>query len=223
MGDLGGDGDQSEKPVRQVELSPFHIGATEITQGQWSSLMGESIFDLRKKAGFTGESPYGSGPNHPVYYVSWETAVEFCNRLTERERTRSGLSKSFVYRLPTEAEWEYACRAGWEEPFGGDPFEMGKIAAFGGTAEVGQFPANEFRLQDMHGNVWEWSQDYYRPNYSGLSTRDPVGPTSGDSRVFRGGSWLDGMRAARSSSRGFALPTLRHRTVGFRVVLAARP
>lgn len=220
MGDNTGRGNLSELPVRSVELSPFHLGSTEVTQSQWKSITGESLSDLRKAAGFKGDKSYGEGPEHPVYYVSWEAATDFCRQLTAKERAESGLPRNYSYRLPTEAEWEYACRAGSRTPFAGDPFESGKIGGFGNADPVGQIEANGFGLHDMHGNVWEWCQDFYRPNYDGLTSKNPGGPTSGETRVFRGGSWLEAEHAARASTRGFGLPTLRQRTIGFRVALA---
>jgi len=219
MGDSSGDGSADELPLRSVELSAFHLGAIEITWGQWREVMGNSPADLRKEAGYSGSVPWDFGDDRPASYVSWEDAVEFCQRLTALERERSNLPREWSYRLPTEAQWEYACRAGSRGSFHGDPNASGEFGMTGGPVATGTYEANPFGLFDMHGNVWEWCQDFHQEGYQGMATRDPAGPASGEARVFRGGSWMDGAFAARASSRGYGLPTLRHPAVGFRVAL----
>lgn len=221
MGDLEGTGEPGELPVRKVTVSPFHIAATGTTQAQWQALMGKSIAELRAKAGFSGERPWGIGPDHPVYYVSHHSAVEFCRKLTASAQQKQEIPAGYAYRLPTEAEWEFACRAGSSQSFAGEARDIGEIASYNGAIETGSKPSNGFGLFDMQGNVWEWCQDFYAP-YSASETNDPAGPPSGESHVFRGGSWMEEPTAARPSSRGYGLPELQHRSIGFRVVLAPR-
>lgn len=220
MGDFAGEGEPDELPVREVSVDAFHLSATEVTQAMWQLHSKLSLQDLRREAGFSGNRQWGEGPNHPIYYVSYEDAVEFCRKLTEAEQKMGKIPPGYAYRLPTEAEWEYACRAGSSVAFQGDPWEIGEIGSYGGAAVVGSKKANEFGFFDMQGNVWEWCQDFYSPSYEGLSNMNPKGPPGGSSRVFRGGSWTEEQEAARPSARGFASPEFRHRTVGFRIALA---
>ncbi len=222
MGDLAGEGEPDELPVRDVEISAFHLASTEVTQAMWQQHSSLSIQDLRREAGFAGNQLSGEGPNFPVYYVSYEDALDFCAKLTTAEQQLGKIPPGYVYRLPTEAEWEFACRGGSTQSFSGDPWEIGEIAGYAGAAEVGSKKANPFNLFDMQGNVWEWCQDFYTPTYTGLSLMDPVGAPTGSTRVFRGGSWMEEQEAARPSARGYALPDFRHRTVGFRVALGTK-
>jgi formylglycine-generating enzyme required for sulfatase activity len=155
-----------------------------------------------------------------MYYVSWEEAVDFCERLSQKENGK--------YRLPTEAEWEYACRAGTDTRFyyGNDLSysQLGEYAWYGNnsgseTHPVGQKKPNAFGLYDMHGNVWEWCQDWYGENYySQRSEVDPKGPDTGTARVLRGGSWFNLPRICRSASRLRLTPGYRFISGGFRVV-----
>lgn len=220
MGDLLGEGDFDELPTREVSLDVFHLSSTEVTQSMWQLHSDLLIQDLRREAGFAGNRLWGEGPNHPVYYVSYEDAIEFCQWLTEAELRLGKIPSGYSYRLPTEAEWEYACRAGSTDSFATDSWELGEIASFNGAAEVGAKQANAFGFFDMQGNVWEWCQDFYSPSYEGLSGENPTGVSSGKSRVFRGGSWMEEEEASRPSARGYALPEFRHRSLGFRVALA---
>jgi formylglycine-generating enzyme required for sulfatase activity len=168
--------------------------------------------------------------------VSWNDAVEFCEQLSEMpEEKRAGR----VYRLPTEAEWEYACRGGASSS---KPFSFGDSLSstqanfdgnypYGGadkgpylarTTRVGSYEANAFGLYDMHGNVWEWCADWYDQNYYKDSPRnDPKGPATSTSRVLRGGSWLDVGRVCRAAFRYDFEPGDRNFIIGFRVVLVA--
>lgn len=221
MGDLEGNGEPGELPVRQVSVQEFHMASTETSQTQWESIMGKNIEELRNDAGFKGDRPWGQGPRVPVYYVTHDEATEFCRRLTDLETKNGTIPANSRYRLPTEAEWEYACRAGSEKSFSGEAWDIGEIATYNGAAESGSKQANAFGLFDMQGNLWEWCQDVYAP-YDPGSVRDPVASSGGESRVFRGGSWMEESTAARPAARGFGPPTLRHRTVGFRVVLDSR-
>ncbi|MBW3543969.1 MAG: formylglycine-generating enzyme family protein, partial [Planctomycetes bacterium] len=180
----------------------------------------------------------GGGPEHPMENVLWERAVDFCKRLSQRpEERRAGRT----YRLPTEAEWEYACRAGTTTPFHFGDALSSTQANFNGdypyrdaakgpylrkTAPVGSYAPNAFGLYDMHGNVAEWCADWYDPDYYRDSPReDPLGPPVGvvptDFNtwylVVRGGSWLDDARACRSAYRFRAMPNNTYRLIGFRV------
>jgi formylglycine-generating enzyme required for sulfatase activity len=220
MGDLDGEGETDELPVRVVEVAPFHLASTEVTQKAWGYHSKLTIQDLRREAGFLGNQLSGEGPGHPVYYVSYDAAVEFCEKLTMAEQQLGKIPPGFVYRLPTEAEWEYACRAGANESFQGDSREIGEIAGYNGSITAGTKKANGFGLYDMQGNVWEWCGDYYQSGYQGLTGSFPRGPATGQSRVFRGGSWMEEETAARPSARGYALPDFKHRTVGFRLALS---
>ena len=177
----------------------------------------------------------GGGPSHPVEHVSWEEAVEFCHKLSEKpEEKRLGR----VYRLPTEAEWEYACRGGAPSPM---PFHFGdslfsaqanfdgnypyggasKGQYLGRTTAVGSYQANAFGLFDMHGNVWEWCADWFG-GYPSQALKDPTGPATGAHRVLRGGSWNCSGHYCRSACRGHSDPGRRNFGIGFRVVCSAR-
>ena len=155
--DMGStDGDSDERPVHRVRISrDFYLGIHEVTQAEYRAVTGKSPSNFK-------------GDDLPVEKVSWEEANEFCRLLTERERTAGGLPSGMVYRLPTEAEWEYAARAGTTTKycFGDDESGLGEYAWYGGnsgstTHPVGQKRPNAWGLYDMHGNVWEWCQDWY--------------------------------------------------------------
>jgi formylglycine-generating enzyme required for sulfatase activity len=175
-------GDSGEKPVHKVTITkPFYFGKYEVTQEQWQAVMGSN-------------PSYFKGPKNPVEKVSWEDCQKFVAKLDEK--SRSGGAK---FGLPTEAQWEYACRAGTTTSysFGDDPKNIGDYAWSGGksarkTHPVGQKKPNPWGLYDMHGNVWEWCADraalWY---YDHSPANDPVGPSFGDSRVLRGGSYDD--------------------------------
>jgi len=198
----------------QVTLTkPFYMGRTEVTQGQWKKVMGTEPWK--------GEGDVQEGDDYPAVYVSWDDAVEFCKKLSAMEGK--------VYRLPTEAEWEYACRGGTKTAFsfGDDEAELGKYAWFDGNAwdidekyahRVAQKLANPFGLHDMHGNVWEWCSDW-DGDYPSTPLTDPRGPGSGSSRVLRGGSWNNGPYFVRCASRNDYAPEYRFNSVGFRLVL----
>jgi formylglycine-generating enzyme required for sulfatase activity len=244
-----------EGPQHEVVLTrPFFLGVHVVTVGQFKAFV--------KEAGYQTEAEKGGGANrlfpdsswqtdaqtnwqnpgfeqtdeHPVVCVSWNDAVAFCGWLGKKE----GRS----YSLPTEAEWEYACRAGTTTPyFNGDDVE--KLAEVGNvpdatatrkfqnwpwtiaaedgyvfTAPVGKFQANGFGLYDMHGNVWEWCQDWYGAEYYRSANRkDPQGPLNGDSRLHRGGSWLYDARRCRAAHRQACTPASRGSDIGFRVRL----
>jgi sulfatase modifying factor 1 len=192
----------------------FYIQTTEVTQGQWKAVMGTEPWK--------GKSYVKDGPDYAASYVSWDDAVAYCKKLSEKE--------SKTYRLPTEAEWEYACRAGtttrWS--FGNDEKVIGDYAWYKENAydidekyahQVGLKKPNAFGLYDMHGNVFEWCHDFYGEDYYQQSPeKDPTGPTSGEARVLRGGSWDDGTRHTRSAGRGRGETDALSGNFGFRVV-----
>ncbi|GIW90010.1 MAG: hypothetical protein KatS3mg109_0442 [Pirellulaceae bacterium] len=202
-----------EKPQHRVRIyRPFYLAVTEVTQEQYQQVMG------------TNPSYFQGAPKRPVENVSWNDAVEFCRRLSQKEGKE--------YRLPTEAEWEYACRAGsttrWS--FGNDASELGEYAWYGGnsggtTHPVGQKKPNAWGLYDMHGNVWEWCADWYDEVYYRTSPLDdPKGPDSGRFRVLRGGSWVYHRPGTfRCAFRYNGRPDLRYDAGGFRVARTLTP
>jgi formylglycine-generating enzyme required for sulfatase activity len=187
--------DETQHPV--TISNPFYMQTTEVTQGQWKAVMGTEPWK--------GEKYVKEGANYAAVYVSWDDAVAYCKKLTEKEGK--------TYRLPTEAEWEYACRAGTETAwgFGDDEASLGDYAWHNKNAsdigeryahQVGLKKANAFGLYDMHGNVWEWCYDYFGEDYYKQSLeKDPTGATSGSFRVLRGGSWYFLTRDTRSAYR----------------------
>ena len=191
---------------------PFGLGKTEVTQGQWKSVMGTDFWE-------------GSDKDCPATYVSWDDATEFCEKLTAIERKAGKLKVNEEYRLPTEAEWEYACRAGTETAFSfGDGSKLGEYAWFDGNArnvgekvacKVGTKKPNPWGLYDMHGNVWEWCSDWYDTKLSGGV--DPKGPEKGSLCVHRGGSWWDGPGYCRSARRDYRDPSSGYDSLSFRV------
>jgi formylglycine-generating enzyme required for sulfatase activity len=192
----------------------FYMQTTEVTQSQWTAVMGTEPWK--------GEDYVKEGDNYPAVYVSWDDAVAYCKKLSEKEGK--------TYRLPTEAEWEYACRAGTKTTwsFGDDEKDLGDYAWYDGNAldidekyahQVGQKTPNAFGLYDMHGNVWEWCHDYYgQYYYKESSEKDPPGPASGSSRVSRGGSWVFNSRYTRSAVRKWDDADYRSDNFGFRLV-----
>jgi formylglycine-generating enzyme len=204
-----------EKPQHLVRITKaFYLQTTEVTQGQFEAVMGTTPW--------RGELHVKEGPEYAASYVSWDDAQEFCRLLSEKDGK--------TYRLPTEAEWEYACRAGTSTVyfFSDDASHLGEYAWWGGITgngncrseqyahEVRQKQPNAFGLHDMHGNVREWCQDCYG-NYVSPPASDPVGPSSGSSRVFRGGCWDDPPVYCRSAYRNWNAPSDRDDFVGFRV------
>jgi formylglycine-generating enzyme required for sulfatase activity len=183
---------------------------TEVTQGQWKALMG-------------GNPSYfkNAGRDAPVEQVSWDDALEFCHRLTERERLAGGLPEGYEYSLPTEAQWEFACRAGTTGDYAGDLAATAWYLNNSGntTHRVAQKQANLWGLYDMHGNVWEWCKDWYG-DYPVGSATDPTGPSLGTLRVYRGGGLYSNARDCRSPNRYGLAPGFRGLRLGFRVALA---
>lgn len=214
---MGSDiGDSDEQPVHNVTLDGYWIGATEVTQAQWESVMGTDIRQQRDKAGYS--SLYGEGSNYPMYYVNYDEAKEFCRRLSERTGR--------TYTLPTEAQWEYAARGGRDGVRDNYTYSgsnsIGSVAWYYGnsgdrTNPVGRKSPNQLGLYDMSGNLWEWCLDYYG-SYSSSSQTNPTGPSSGDFRVLRGGSWDFDESNCRVTNRFYSNPSLRDSDDGFRVV-----
>ncbi|MEP7342803.1 MAG: SUMF1/EgtB/PvdO family nonheme iron enzyme [Acidobacteriota bacterium] len=207
---MGSNERDNEKPIHRVTLSPFHIGKYQVTQAQWQTVMDENPSRFK-------------GDKLPVENVPWDDAVKFCEKLSKQTGRN--------YRLPTEAEWEYACRAGSTTKycFGDDDallkdYAWYKVNSGNKTHPVGEKKPNDWGLHDMHGNVWEWCQDWYDKNYYKQSPeKDPQGPASGDYRVLRGGSWYGNLDNARAVVRDFNLPAFRYYITGFRVVLCRPP
>jgi formylglycine-generating enzyme required for sulfatase activity len=199
-------GFDEEKPVHRVTISRrFQMQITEVTQGQWEAVMGSNPSYFKN-----------CGKDCPVEQVSWNDAKVFIVRLNER-------NDGWLYRLPTEAEWEYAARAGTTGQFAGNLDDMAWYDANSGntTHPVSQKQANAWGLYDMHGNVWEWVEDWYGHYPSGAAT-DPKGPSSGSARVCRGGSWFNGAGSCRSELRNISAPDDRGNDLGFRLVRTAR-
>jgi formylglycine-generating enzyme required for sulfatase activity len=210
MGSPVGEADRidDERRHRVTISQAFYLQTTEVTQGQWQKVMGDNP-----------SSFYACGKDCPVENVSWSDAQAFIKTLNKLEQTDK-------YRLPTEAEWEYACRAG--NPgrfcFGDDEAELAAYAWFldnsgKKTHPVGRKKPNAWWLHDMHGNVWEWCQDWYGLPYAMGSGTDPQGPPTGEKgRVLRGGSWGDHPWALRSAFRyRLSLPIGKSNFIGFRV------
>lgn len=210
------DDELNAKPQHRVKISkPFFLGRHEVTQLQWKTVM--------KTEPWKGVGSVKVGDDYPATCVTWGEAVAFCTKLTQKDGRK--------YRLPTEAEWEYACRAKSNDHFhfGDRPAELDAYSWFEGNVgankfaqRVGQKQPNKFGLYDMHGNVWEWCSDWYADDYYSKSpVMDPPGPPQGAVRVGRGGSWNHGPLFCRSAFRGKTSPTERHNILGFRV--AASP
>ena len=215
------DADSDEKPQHRVRITkPFYLGKYLVTQEQWEAVMGNNPSDFK-------------GPKNPVEQVSWEDCRRFLRKLNAKSGSAGG---KFV--LPTEAQWEYACRAGSTTRyyFGDDRGQLGKYAwytelAIGrdgmahvlkdfrkGTHPVGEKKPNAFGLYDMHGNVWEWCQDWFDDRYYAKSPLDdPIGPATGSLRMYRGGGWGNDLWYCRSACRGGGDPKFRQGNQGFRV------
>ena len=204
---MGSEELDDEKPVHKVKINnPFYLGTYLVTQREWKAIMGDN------PSGFKGD-------DLPVENVSWDNVQEFIKKLSEKEGTDK-------YRLPSEAEWEYACRAGTiiRYSFGDSESKLGGYAWYDNNSDekthpVGQRKPNPWGLYDMHGNVWEWVQDVYHKNYDGAPT-DGSAWESGDGarRVFRGGSWYYDARLCRSAIRASFGPRHRSSSLGFRLL-----
>ncbi len=210
-------GRQENNTQHEVTISQdYHLGIYEVTQSQYEKVMGVN------PSHFQGAKIVGESANLPVDQVSWGDAVEFCKRLSDLpEEKKAG----HAYRLPTEAEWEYACRAGSQTTysFGESSLLLFDHAWFdrnsiGQTHPVGEKKPNAWGLYDMHGNVWELCSDWYS-EYAKGSVTDPVGPKRGSIRVSRGGCWRIEYDLCASARRRKTEPADRHNSCGFRVVM----
>jgi formylglycine-generating enzyme required for sulfatase activity len=205
MGDAWGDGWSHELPTHEVTVSSFYMGKYEVTQAEVEAILGDHVWS----------DTYGKGDDYPAYSVSWYEAVEYCNVLSSMEGldpcytiSETSVSCDFTkngYRLPTEAEWEYAAGGGSSNrtKYAGTNSEisLGNYAWYGLNSgnkphPVGEKQPNALGLYDMSGNVWEWCWDWYG-SYSSTSQTNPTGPSSGSYRVLRGGSWYDGATYCR--------------------------
>ena len=206
----------SEKQVGVTITRAFELGKTVVTQKQWTEVMGTDPWNW--------ENDKETGDNYPAVYVSWNDASLFCEHLTSYEREAGRLSANQTYRLPTEAEWEYACRAGTTTAYsyGDDESKLDDYAWYkdnsgGNLNEVATKKPNPWGLFDMHGNVWEWCEDWHEDSLSGGD--DPKGPSAGSTRVVRGGSWCDYESRCRSAVRYYSFyPACRRYNYGFRLV-----
>ncbi|MHB1425325.1 MAG: SUMF1/EgtB/PvdO family nonheme iron enzyme [Gemmataceae bacterium] len=230
---------ENDEFQHEVEITqPFHVGIYPVTQEQYERVMGVNP---------SWFSPTGGGQledldtrQFPVERVSWQDALEFCSRLSALPEERA---RERIYRLPTEAEWEYVCRGGPFIKKPSPPFHFGNSLSptqanfngnypYGGaakgqylqrTSKVASYPANPLGLFDLHGNVWEWCSDWYDAEYYQRGPRrNPQGPANGERRVLRGGSWYYGARYCRAAYRGGYAPGDRNDGGGFRVVLAVQ-
>jgi formylglycine-generating enzyme required for sulfatase activity/serine/threonine protein kinase len=208
---MGSDkGASHEKPPTRVTLTrPFWLGKTEVRQRDWEALMSKN------PSRFVGE-------DRPVDGVTWIEAMNFCRKLTERERAAERLPPGYAYTLPSAAQWEYACRAGTTGDYASDLDRAGWYAknSENQTHPVAQKRANAWGLHDTHGNVWEWCADWSPEKLPGGSVRDYTGPSTGTSRIYCGGSWTNMAGNCRSASRSSMPPNDRHSWVGFRLALA---
>lgn len=220
-------GGNAEKPAHQITITrPFYMGKYEVTQAQWQAVMGNNPSHYK-------------GDKLPVEQVSWDDANTFIARLNAR-------NDGFTYRLPTEAEWEYAGRAGTTSAYywGNDEIQACRYAnvadqtatekypnmqlvqcrdGYADSSPVGSFQPNSFGLYDMAGNVEEWCEDWYGENYYGSSPgSDPDGPATGKGRVVRGGSFGHAVAWSRSAGRSYATPDSTFSNAGFRVVAVMR-
>ncbi len=217
-----------EGPQHQVSVPTFYMGKYEVTQAQWRAVAGLPKVDRDLKANPSNFK----GDNLPVEQVSWEDAIEFCARLSNKTGK--------TYRLPSEAEWEYACRAGTTTPFAFGETITPELVNYDGNYPYGSAPKGEYRLKttpvgslgvangfglyDMHGNVWEWCADPWHENYNGAPGDGSIWEVNSDKsyRVLRGGSWNYLGNLCRSAYRNRSTPDYRNSNLGFRVVVVAR-
>jgi formylglycine-generating enzyme required for sulfatase activity len=221
----GDDCGYDEKPLHSVTLSDFLIGETEVTQALWETVMGTTVREQRDKANPSWPMR-GEGASYPMYYVNWDEAVEFCNKLNEK--LQSKLPPGFRFALPTEAQWEYAARGGNKSQhykYAGSN-TIDEVAWYsnttneGGTKPVKTKKANELGLFDMSGNVDEWCSDWDTWDYYRSSPQtNPKGPSSGTHRVIRGGVWNLDAHTCRVSYRSRTTPESRSNGGGFRLAL----
>jgi formylglycine-generating enzyme required for sulfatase activity len=226
MGSPAGEKDRFAKNEAQVSVTiskGFYLGKYSVTQAEFKAVMGTTPW--------AGRRYVKEGDDYPATYVDWNDAAEFCRKLTARESQAGRLPQGYVYALPTEAQREYACRAGTTTAysFGDDAGNLGDYAWWGGISgdgnakteqyahRVGQKKPNPWGLYDMHGNVWEWCRDACGRKLPGGT--DPLGETGGLIHVFRGGSWGDEARDCRSARRDGSATEYRDYILGFRASL----
>jgi sulfatase modifying factor 1 len=238
----------TDRPGRPLGASPqsvtlrhgFWVGKFEVTQAQWQRVMGASLREQRAKdprqprpvGDGTTRDHVGEGPDYPIYYTSHAEAEEFCRKLTGTERGAGRLELRWEYRLPTEAQWEFACRAGtttvtaFGDRLGSAQANFDGIHPFNGaatgpylheTTPVGRYPANGWGLHDMHGNVWEWCRDGFTETPGGGT--DPVEDPSSSRRTYRGGCWHNPGALCLSASRARGEVGDRGSGLGFCVAL----
>jgi len=229
------DRDDDEGPRHSVNISSFELMSTEVTQGMWEAVMGTDVRYYRDLA--NPDWPlYGEGSNYPMYYVSWNDCQEFIEKLNE-------LDSRHTYRLPSESEWEYACRAGTRTRFYWSDSDSESTvkqycwffknaraeywstphASQEGTQQVGTKTPNPWGLFDMSGNVYEWCEDTYQSSYDGAPTDGSAWVSSGaSSRVLRGGSWSSYARFCRSANRNLYSADSRVSYLGFRLARSVR-
>ena len=226
MGAPEGEGEPAEHPQHEVEITrPFWMGIFPVTQEQYQSVIETNPSYFCSTGGGAGRVEGMDTSDFPVEQVDWEEALDFCSRLSalpeEKPRRR--------YRLPTEADWEYACRGGaaaYAPYHFGSKLGSGHANVFdwkpNRTTRVGSYPANALGLFDMHGNVWEWCHDGWGGRYYARSPkRNPPGPRKRNSRVMRGGSWWNDGKYSRISARNCARHETRYYNMGFRVCFTA--
>jgi formylglycine-generating enzyme required for sulfatase activity len=211
---MGSTAQRHERPMRRVDIAAFHCGRYPIRQDQW-----QWVAALPQVERSLDPNPSQFiGKDLPVDNVSWLDAIEFCQRLSRHTGQ--------TYRLPSEAEWEYACRANTDTPFSYGENLTAELANFTGrekTTPVGSFPPNGFGLHDLHGNIWEWCADLWHENYQGAPTNQQpwlTNPAS-EHRVLRGGSWFNNQWNCRSSNRNWVNPEVRSWLYGLRVVTSS--
>jgi formylglycine-generating enzyme len=227
-------------PVRVTLSHGFWMGKFEVTQAQWQHVNGATLREQRARDpkqprplgdGSTREH-VGEGSEYPIYFTSHADAEEFCRKLTEAERGAGRLEPGWEYRLPTEAQWEFACRAGtttttaFGDQLSGTQANFDGSKPFNGapagpylheTTPVGRYPANAWGLHDMHGNVWEWCLDGFTETPRGGT--DPLEPSSSSRRIYRGGCWHNPGVLCLSTARGWGEVNNRGSGLGFRVAL----
>ena len=222
---------ESEQPQHRVRITkPYYVSVYEVTQGEYERVMAANPSSFSSRGSSSDKVSGQDTIRFPVESASWEEAMEFCRKLSLLPEEKAAGRQ---YRLLTEAEWEYACRAGTMTPFHFSTKLNGREAncdgnyPYGTTTRgpylerpttVGSYAANPFGLHDMHGNVWEWCSDWYDSEYYGASpVDDPPGPNAGSRRVFRGGSWESDASICRSAGRFIGSPAYRFSHLGFRV------
>jgi formylglycine-generating enzyme required for sulfatase activity len=213
----------NEGPVEVTLTAGFWLGKYEVTQSEWENML--------RTTPWRGGKDVLEGDNYPASFISWNDAMQFCERLTRYERGEGRLPAGWKYTLPTEAQWEYACRAGTTTAFsfGDDAALIGDYGWYDGNTvargerfahAIGQKQPNAWGLCDMHGNVYEWCRDRGDSAAGRLPGGiDPQGPAAGSRRADRGGGWEDSANKARSAGRDFSPPDERNPDLGFRLAI----